>query len=121
MVPSQPDPIPTAKEIGLRIQEWRKRAGFSQETLGKAIGISQSAISGWEGGDHYPDLLSLYKIAELTETRVEVLLGHAVVAVQDLPPSTADQIEKHVRAIRQIVKPYVRRKDRKPPSSARGA
>lgn len=40
-----------AQHIGQRIKEAREAAGFTQGELGKAAGVSASAVSQWENGD----------------------------------------------------------------------
>ena len=41
--------------LGRRIQEARKAAGLSQESLGERLGVSRQAVSKWELGDAVPD------------------------------------------------------------------
>ena len=40
--------------IGARIQEYRKKAGLSQEEFAEKIGVSRQAVSKWENSS-YPD------------------------------------------------------------------
>lgn len=47
----------------LRIREYRKAAGLSQEKLGFAVGVDQSAISHYEKGRNLPRLETLELIA----------------------------------------------------------
>lgn len=37
--------------IGARIQEYRKKAGLSQEEFAEKVGVSRQAVSKWERGD----------------------------------------------------------------------
>lgn len=52
----------------------RKVAGLSQESLARAIGTSQSRISKWERGEETPRIDALFKIAQVTGTKVELAL-----------------------------------------------
>lgn len=42
----------------------RERAGMSQDELGKAVGVSGSAINLWENGPTYPSVKNLLKASE---------------------------------------------------------
>ncbi|MCI8627696.1 MAG: helix-turn-helix domain-containing protein [Lachnospiraceae bacterium] len=37
--------------MGKRLAELRKRGGFSQEQLGRLVGVSRQTVSKWELGD----------------------------------------------------------------------
>jgi DNA-binding transcriptional regulator YiaG len=52
----------------------RKAGRLTQEELAKAIGTSQSRISKWERGEETPRFDALFKIADATNTRVELSL-----------------------------------------------
>ena len=45
--------------LGRRIQEARKAAGLSQESLGERLGVSRQAVSKWESDASVPDLENL--------------------------------------------------------------
>lgn len=52
-----------------RLQELRKKYGYSQETLSEKLGVSRQAISKWERGESSPDtdnLIMLSKIYGIT-------------------------------------------------------
>mgnify|MGYP002529984455 CR=1 FL=1 len=42
--------------LGRRIQEARKAAGLSQESLGERLGVSRQAVSKWEADAAVPEL-----------------------------------------------------------------
>lgn len=39
-------------DLGSRIAAWRKVRGWTQEQLGKKVGVTKAAVSMWEGGKH---------------------------------------------------------------------
>ena len=49
--------------LGRRIQEARKAAGLSQESLGERLGVSRQAVSRWERGVGFPDINTLEPLA----------------------------------------------------------
>ena len=60
--------------IGEKICECRKANAWTQEQLGAKIGVSAQAVSKWECGESYPDILLLPQLCELLGVSVDVLL-----------------------------------------------
>ena len=60
--------------IGARIQEYRKKAGLSQEEFAEKIGVSRQAVSKWERDKAYPDLDRLVCICEILDVQVGELI-----------------------------------------------
>ena len=61
--------------LGNKIQALRKQAGFSQETLADAMGVSRQAVSKWETEQSYPDTENLLALAELFQVSADELAG----------------------------------------------
>ena len=59
-----------------RIADLRKKAGYSQATLGKHIGRAQNTICNWENGNREPDNESLIQLAQLFNVSIDYLLGY---------------------------------------------
>lgn len=75
-------------DIAKRLQELRKKAGYSQEQLAEMLGISRQAISKWESGQGKPDIDNLTKLTEIYAVSADYLLsGHK-------PDATASAPEK---------------------------
>ena len=60
--------------LGRRIQEARKAAGLSQESLGERLGVSRQAVSKWENGTSEPNTSNLMALARLYGIPAEDLL-----------------------------------------------
>ena len=60
--------------LGRRIQEARKAAGLSQESLGERLGVSRQAVSKWESGASDPSTSNLLALAKLYGISAEELL-----------------------------------------------
>ncbi len=58
-----------------RIAELRKAHGYSQASLGKALGAAQNTISNWEKGNREPDNDTLLRMSEIFGVSVDVILG----------------------------------------------
>ncbi len=61
--------------LGGRIQEGRKAAGLSQETLGEKLEVSRQAVSKWESDAAIPELEKLIAMSRLFGVTVGELLG----------------------------------------------
>lgn len=66
----------TRLPIGEFIAKARKEKGLTQREVAETLGISNRTVSAWEQGRAYPDILSLYQLAEiLGVTTDEILRG----------------------------------------------
>lgn len=62
--------------IGRRIGELRRAKHMTQEDVGTAIGVSAAAVSKWETGQSYPDIVLLPRLARLLGVTVDDLLAY---------------------------------------------
>lgn len=62
--------------LGASIRTLRKQAGFTQEQLAEALGVTTGAVHKWETGKATPELEMLVDIADFFETSVDVLLNY---------------------------------------------
>lgn len=63
-------------KIGTVIATYRKKKGITQEELAKHLGISKPAVSKWESGQSYPDILLLPVLASYFDISVDELIGY---------------------------------------------
>ncbi len=72
---------------GYRIKEERLRKGYSQEELGKLIGVSKVTICGYEKGTRTPNLQYFQKLVKYLEVSPNYLLGYdtLIVSEEDTP------------------------------------
>lgn len=62
--------------IAERLQELRKKAGYSQEQVAEMLGISRQAISKWESGQGNPEIDNVVKLTEIYNVSADyILLG----------------------------------------------
>ena len=61
-------------EFGNRLCVLRRKAGFSQNELGKALGVTNKAVSKWENGKAKPTLETIRRLADLLSVSVSELL-----------------------------------------------
>ena len=79
--------------LGESIRKLRKEAGFTQEQLAEALGVSASAVHKWESGKAAPELEMLVDIAEFFETSVDAMLNYGWEKLN--MGQTAKQIRKY--------------------------
>jgi len=63
------------KTIGKSIKEKRVEQGLSQQSLAKLIGVTHASISYWENGVNIPNVLDLWKIADVFNISIDELVG----------------------------------------------
>lgn len=63
-------------KLGEVIIKYRKEKGLTQEQLAKAVGVSTPAVSKWESGNTYPDIMLLAPIARMLGITTDELLAY---------------------------------------------
>lgn len=63
-------------QIGKMISACRKEKGITQEELAAHLGVSKPAVSKWESGQSYPDILLLPELASYFNITVDRLIGY---------------------------------------------
>lgn len=82
--------------IGKQIKHYRLKKGYTQEALGKMIGVTTQAVSKWERGSS-PDAELLPQIADALDVNIDALFGRENVDLQliinrklsNMPPQEA--------------------------------
>ena len=62
-------------EFNEKLQELRRQKGLTQEELAEYLYVSRTAISKWESGRGYPNIVSLKVIARFFEVTIDELLS----------------------------------------------
>lgn len=62
-------------EFGEKLRLARERKGFTQQTLADHLYVTRQAVSRWECGARYPELLTAKKIAAVLEVSLDELLS----------------------------------------------
>ena len=63
-------------DLADRLQELRKKAGYSQEQVAEKLGLSRQAISKWESGQGKPEIDNVVKLTEIYHVSADyILLG----------------------------------------------
>ena len=60
---------------GNKISQLRKQHNMTQKDLARLLSVTDKAVSKWERGINFPDLLTMEKIAQIFDTSVVELLG----------------------------------------------
>ena len=66
--------LATILGLGVRLREVRKKAGLSQEGVGKILGFGKSTISKFESDAMIPDSKTLQGYAQIGQTTIEQIL-----------------------------------------------
>lgn len=62
-------------EFGEQLRKAREEKGMTQQTLAEQLYVTRQAVSRWECGDRYPDLLTTKKISTILEVSLDDLLS----------------------------------------------
>ena len=60
--------------LSLKLKEYRKQEGMTQEELAEILGVSDKSISKWELGEGYPSKKNMLKISETLDVSLETLM-----------------------------------------------
>ncbi|MBE5756054.1 MAG: helix-turn-helix transcriptional regulator [Clostridia bacterium] len=61
--------------IGKSIKERRLEHKYSQQALADKIGVTHASISYWENGVNIPNVLDVWKIADVLNISIDELVG----------------------------------------------
>ena len=90
--------------LGTRIRSARTFAGFTQESLAEALGVSRTAVARWESGDIEPRLHNIVRMAELLCVSSDYLLGinsRRMFICDNLSDEANAALESFIKAIKR--------------------
>ena len=86
-------------DIAERLQELRKKAGYSQEQVAEQLGLSRQAVSKWESGQGKPEIDNVVKLVELYGVSADyILLG-----IENSTPTPATEKKKLSKEYRRAI------------------
>ena len=62
-------------EFGEQLRRAREERGMTQQSLAEQLYVTRQAVSRWECGDRYPDLLTTKKISQILEVSLDDLVS----------------------------------------------
>ena len=80
--------------LGKRLQIVREQSGLSKNEVSRRIGTSQPAIRQFEHGDNWPNVATLYDMANVYGTSVDYLLGRT--DNPHLPAKGGEEVEEDI-------------------------
>lgn len=86
-------------DIAERLQDLRKKAGYSQEQVAEQLGLSRQAVSKWESGQGKPEIDNIVKLMELYGVSADyILLG-----IENSTPTPATEKKKLSKEYRRAI------------------
>lgn len=79
------------EQFGKFVAEQRKAKGYTQKVLAEKLGVTDKAISRWENGHGYPDIVLLEPLAKELEITIVELMHSERRSNDDLAPQKADE------------------------------
>lgn len=87
-------------DLAQRLQDLRRKAGYSQEQLAGLLGLSRQAVSKWEAGQGKPDIDNIIKLTEIYHVSADfILLGVPDKDESPPPPEKRELPREYRRAI----------------------
>ena len=62
-------------EFGENVRRLREECGLTQQSLAERLYVTRQAVSRWEGGSRYPDLMTAKQLAAVLGSSVDALLA----------------------------------------------
>lgn len=62
-------------EFGENVRRLREVRGLTQQSLAERLYVTRQAVSRWEGGSRYPDLMTAKQLAAALGSSVDALLA----------------------------------------------
>jgi len=62
-------------EFGEQLRKAREAKGMTQQTLAENLYVTRQAVSRWECGDRFPDLITAKKISQILEVSIDDLIS----------------------------------------------
>lgn len=90
-------------DFGLRIKSLRQQMHWTQEQLGRKIGVNKDTISNYENNIKAPSLIRLKNLARVFHVSIDYLLG------MDNTPTikTYDMSENEKRVLQEFITTFI--------------
>ncbi len=86
-------------EFGEKLKTAREEKGMTQQTLANSLYVTRQAVSRWECGARYPDLLTAKKLSEILGVSLdELLFGEETAAYSAESPITTSQRTERIQS-----------------------
>lgn len=88
---------------GALVREARRRAGLSQEELGRRAGVTQSVVSAYESGARQPSLPTLERLVRAAGCELDITVRDRRPQVQTLGGPAGRKLFERRRKVRDII------------------
>ena len=93
-----------ASYTGNKILQLRKQNNMTQKELADLLSVTDKAVSKWERGLNFPDLLTMEKIAQIFDTSVVELLGIENYSNQQVASEITDLANSEKQTLLKIIR-----------------
>ena len=93
-----------ASYTGNKILQLRKQKNMTQKELADLLSVTDKAVSKWERGLNFPDLLTMEKIAHIFDTSVVELLGIENYSNQQVASEITDLANSEKQTLLKIIR-----------------
>ena len=87
-------------EFGEKLKQLREEKGMTQQTIAEKLYVTRQAVSRWECGARYPDLLTAKKIAQILNASLdEMLSGEELKQNVEKEPVLAKPVQNIIQTV----------------------
>ena len=87
-------------EFGEKVKKLREEKGMTQQTMAEKLYVTRQAVSRWECGARYPDLLMAKKIGQILDVSIDELVsGEELKKDVEKEPILAKPVENILQTI----------------------
>ena len=87
-------------EFGEKLKQLREERGMTQQTVAEKLYVTRQAVSRWECGARYPDLLMAKKIAQILDVTIdEMLSGEELKQDVEKEPVLAKPVQNIIQTV----------------------
>lgn len=87
-------------EFGEKVKHFREEKGMTQQTMAEKLYVTRQAVSRWECGARYPDLLTAKKISRILEVSLDELMsGEELKEKIEKEPVLAQPVENIMQTV----------------------
>lgn len=87
-------------EFGEKVKKFREEKGMTQQTMAEHLYVTRQAVSRWECGARYPDLLTAKKISKILDISLDELLsGEEIKEKVEKEPVLAKPVENIIQTV----------------------
>lgn len=81
-------------KIGIFLKELRKEKGYTQETLGEKVGVTNKTVSRWETGTYMPPVECLILLSDIYDVSINEIVAGQKLSKNEFTDAAEENLSK---------------------------